>query len=84
MKKMSRKALRAEAERLGAVELMKYENHPVKNIYDYENERDRICRMFKCCYYGVAYSAGTYGNIGRIDKIVDSDGEIIDYAFYTA
>lgn len=84
IEKMSKKALRAEAERLGAVELMKGEDHPVKNIYDYENERDKLCGAFQYCYYGEAYSAGMYGNTGRIDKLVDTNGEIVDYIFYTA
>lgn len=83
MEKMSKKALKAEAERLDAVRLMKGENRPAKTIYDYERERDMLCEKLNYRYYGVAYSVGTYDNTGRIDKIVDKNGEIVDFVFYT-
>lgn len=79
MLKMSKKALREEAKRLGAVEILGRKS----NIYNYENERGRICKAFGYTYYGYAYSAGTYGNTGRIDEIVESNGDRVEYIFYT-
>lgn len=82
--KMSKKALRIEAERLGAEEILGRKS----NIYNYENARYNEC-MDNCWdYEGVAYSAGTYGNTGRIDRIVEYDPKTetwkhIKYIFYT-
>lgn len=82
--KTSKKDLRAIAEAMGAVEILGRRS----NIYNYENERDKICRELGATYDGVAYSAGTYGNTGRIDAIKKFDRKadawhIIKHVFYT-
>lgn len=64
--KLSRKDLKAEAERLDAERISR------ANIYDYENERGKLCgRDGEWDYDGIAYSAGTYGNIGRLDRLTN-------------
>lgn len=82
--KMSKKALRIEAERLGAEEILGKRS----NIYNYENARYNECRNNGYTYEGVAYSAGTFGNTGRIDRLVEYDPKTetwkhIKYIFYT-
>lgn len=85
MEKISKKQLRIKAENLGAEEILGRKS----NIYQYENARYKEC-MDNCWdYEGVAYSAGTYGNTGRIDRIVEYDPKTetwkhIKYIFYTA
>ena len=73
--KITRRELKAEAERLDA-ELFG------KNIYDYENKRGNYCKDNGYYSEGIAYSAGVYDNIGRIDKIVDRDGKTIKYIYW--
>lgn len=82
--KMSKKALRIEAEHLGAEEILGKRS----NIYNYENARYNECRNNGYTYEGVAYSAGTFGNTGRIDRLVEYDPKTetwkhIKYIFYT-
>ena len=84
MLKTSKKALREEAERLHAHEILGRKS----NIYQYENARAELCKELGATYQGVAYSGGTYGNTGRLDEIVkfnaDKDEwEHIKYIFYT-
>lgn len=84
IKRMSKKALRLEAERLGAEEILGKKS----NIYNYENARYERCKELGATYEGVAYSGGTYGNIGRLDAIVrynpEKDGfDELGYIFYT-
>lgn len=73
--KITRRELKAEAERLGAE---KFGN----NIYQYEAKRGDYCHDNGYYSDGIAYSAGTYGNIGRIDKIVDKDNKTIKYIYW--
>lgn len=77
--KMSKRALREEAERLEAVEIYGRKT----NIYNYENSRHELCKEYGATYEGIAYSGGTYGNTGRIDRIVAPTGATIEYIFYT-
>lgn len=73
MEKLSKKALSSEALRLNATKL-------ANNIYEYENELSEILQAFYLNHNGftvhkiIAYSVGTYGNIGRLDLI-----EFIDF-----
>lgn len=80
----SKKALREEAERLHADEILGRKS----NIYNYENARAELCKELGATYEGVAYSGGTYGNTGRLDEIVKFDPktdrwEHIKFIFYT-
>lgn len=74
--KMSRRDLRAEAIRLNAETISR------ANIYDYENERGKLCHDNGWSYHGYAYAEGTYGNIGRIDEICDSEGRTIKFVYW--
>lgn len=77
--KLSKRALREEAERLEAVEIYGRKT----NIYNYENSRYKLCKERGATYEGIAYSAGAYGNTGRIDRIMKPNGATIEYIFYT-
>ena len=76
---MSKRALRIEAERLGADEILGRKS----NIYMYEVERYNLCKKLGCSYEGWAYSAGACGNTGRIDELKKPNGEHIKFIFYT-
>lgn len=83
--KLSKRALKEEAERLGAIEILGRKS----NIYNYENARYNECKKLKCTYEGVAYSAGIVGNTGRIDKLTQYDPKSdswhdIKYIYYVA
>ena len=83
--KISRKDLRAEAERLGAEEICGHKT----NIYKYEQARGELCKELGATYEGIAFSCGTYGNTGRLDKIEKYDAKTdswhkIKYIFYTS
>lgn len=75
---MSRKALRIEAERLGAKRISRM------NIHDYEAERGKLCdpRTGEWDYEGIAYAGGTYGNIGRLDKITNRKTGDVEYIYW--
>lgn len=75
---MSRKALRAEAERLDAERISR------RNIYDYEAEREKLCnpRTGEWDYEGIAFAGGTYGNIGRLDKITHRKTGEVKYIYW--
>lgn len=73
--KISRRDLKAEAERLEAEKFG-------GNIYQYEAKRGDYCNDNGYSYEGIAYSGGTYGNIGRIDKITDRDNKLIKYIYW--
>lgn len=79
MELLSKKKLLAEAERLGAEEILGKKS----NVYNYENARGKECKKLGASYWGVAYSAGTYGNTGRIDELKAPNGEHIKFIFYT-
>lgn len=84
MLKTSKRALREEAERLHADEILGRKS----NIYHYENARDNLCHELGATYQGVAYSCGTCGNTGRLDEIVKFNPktdkwEHIKFIFYT-
>ena len=69
MPEMSRKDLRAMAERMHAIEILGRRS----NVYQYEAQRQKAIEKIAgkgATYNGIAYSAGTYGNTGRIDEIV--------------
>lgn len=74
--KMSRKQLKALANNLEAV--------PIANdIYRYEKALSELVSAYcnqdeTCTYQIIAYSAGIYGNSGRIDKILFYDNDIPD------
>ena len=81
---ISKKALREEAERLHADEILGRKS----NIYQYENARAELCKELGATYQGVAYSGGTYGNIARLDEITKFNAETdewehIKFIFYT-
>lgn len=73
--KITRRELKAEAERLDAEKFG-------GNIYQYEAKREEYCKENGYYSDGIAYSAGTYGNTGRIDKIVDKDNKTIKYIYW--
>lgn len=73
--KITRRELREEAERLDAEKFG-------RNIYDYEANRENYCKEHGYYSDGVAFAGGTYGNIGRIDKIVDKDGKKVKYIYW--
>lgn len=75
---LSRKQLKIEAERLDA------ERISDKNIYDYETKRYELCntRTGEWDYEGIAYAGGTYGNIGRLDKITHRKTGEVKYIFW--
>ena len=75
--KISKRDLKVEAERLGAERISR-----LNNIYAYEEARYQECKKLDATYEGVAYSGGTYGNTGRLDKITGKNGETIKYTFY--
>lgn len=84
MLKTSKRALREEAQRLNAEEILGRKS----NIYNYENARGNLCKELEATYQGVAYSGGTYGNTGRLDEIVKfnpktDEWEHIKFIFYT-
>ena len=84
MLKTSKKALRKEAERLHADEILGRKS----NIYQYENARADLCKELGATFEGVAYSGGINGNNGRLDEIVKFDPktdewEHIKFIFYT-
>lgn len=73
---MTRKQLKALANNLGAVPI-------AKNIYKYENALYELVKLNcmedkECISKIIAYSAGIYGNSGRIDKILFNDNDIPD------
>lgn len=81
---ISKRALREEAKRLNAEEICGRKS----NIYNYENERYKICAELGATYDLIAYSAGTYGNTGRLDVIKTYDAKTetwkpIKFVFYT-
>lgn len=73
--KIARRDLKIEAERLNAE---RFGN----NIYQYEQKRGEYCQEHGYCYDGIAYSGGTYGNIGRIDKITDRNNNMVKYIYW--
>lgn len=77
--KLSKRDLKEEAERLDAENILGRKS----NIYQYENARYEECRKLGATYEGIAYSAGVYGNTGRIDRIQKPNGETIKFIFYT-
>lgn len=79
MEQVSKKSLRAFAESIEAKEILGRKS----NIYQYEKARYERCKELGATYTGMAYSAGIYGNTGRIDKLVSPDGKTIEYIFYT-
>lgn len=84
IERISKRSLRAEAERLQAEEICGRKT----NIYNYEATRYEKCKELGATYEGVAYSAGIIGNTGRLDKIIkyhkDTDTwETLGYTFYT-
>lgn len=88
MPQMSRKDLREMAERMHAIEILGRRS----NIYQYEAERSKAVEKIAgkgATYNGVAYSAGTCGNTGRIDEVVKYNPkkdkwEHHGYTFYTS
>lgn len=73
--KITKRELKAEAERLNAEQFG-------KNIYQYEQKRGDYCKEHGFYSDGYAYSAGTYGNNGRIDKIIDKDNKTVKYIYW--
>ena len=68
---ITRKQLKALATQLGAQNI-------ATNIYNYENNLYDLCKVLSVnkvdyCSEIIAYSAGLYGNNGRIDKIHNND-----------
>lgn len=74
--RITKKELKALANNMGAVKI-------AENVYSYENKvYDLIKAYFDvkeyCTNKLVAYSAGVYGNNGRIDRLVFEDDDIPD------
>ena len=82
--RISKRDLRQLAEELGAEEILGRKS----NIYKYEDARYNECKRNGWSYECIAYSAGVYGNTGRIDKLVNYNAksekwELVKYIFYT-
>jgi len=75
MYRVSKKALKEQAELLGAERISR------NNIYDYENERGKICKREGLVYWGVSYSANSYKNIARLD-VLKKDGKVVKFVYY--
>lgn len=82
---ISKRNLREKAKELDAEEICGRKT----NIYQYENKRDEMCAKLGATYDLIVYSAGKYGNTGRLDviKTYDAKNETwkpIKFVFYTS
>ena len=72
-RQITKKQLKALAINLEAIKLS-------SDVYNYENYIHYLLKSYNdidvnACNYMIAYSAGVYGNNGRIDKIVSDNEE---------